>query len=110
MVFGLIVSVLNLVDIRRIMYHNRPISANVIKQTYIFPLFASLIMGVLVYFSYIGIQKVLPRIVALLLSIFIGMLAYLILVLKLHVVNENEYADLPMGKRIVRLGRKLHLL
>ncbi|MBO4476932.1 MAG: polysaccharide biosynthesis protein [Lachnospiraceae bacterium] len=110
MVFGLIVSALNLIDIRRIMYHNRPISANVIKQTYIFPLVASLIMGVLVYFSYIGIQKVLPRIVALLLSIFIGMLAYLIIVLKMHVVNENEYADLPMGKRIERLGRKLHLL
>ena len=110
MVFGLIVSALNLIDIRRIMYHNRPISANVIKQTYIFPLFASLIMGALVYFSFLGIQKVLPRIVALLLSVFIGMLAYLIIVLKMHVVNENEYADLPMGKRIERLGRRLHLL
>ena len=110
MVFGLVVSALNLLDIRIILYHERSVSSVSLKKIYLFPLIASAIMGGIVYVSYMGLSAVLHRIIALVLSILIGMLVYLICVLKMHVVDEDEFGDLPMGKRIERFGRKLHLL
>ena len=110
MVFGLIVSALNLVDIQAIMRRERAGTHASIRQMYVFPLIASLVMGFFVWLSYTGMRSVLPNFAALILSVLIGMFIYLICVLKMHVINTNEYADLPMGKRIERLGKKLHLL
>ena len=110
MVFGFIVSGLNLLDIQNIMRKNRSGAQTSIRQMYVFPLIASLIMGGFVWLVYIVIKRVLPSFVALLASVLIGMLIYLICVLKMHVINEHEYADLPMGKRMQRFGKRLHLI
>ena len=52
----------------------------------------------------------IDTLIAMIFALVIGMFIYLICVQKMHVINTNEYADLPMGKRIERLGKKLHLL
>jgi len=110
MVFGFTVSGLNLLDIRKIVFRGKRLSPTVIKQTYLFPLFASVVMGGFVYVAHLGLRKILPGAIALILSILIGMLVYLILILKMHVINKNEFDDIPMGKRIERFGKKLRLL
>lgn len=110
MVFGFIVSGLNLLDIQNILRKNRSGAQTSIRQMYVFPLIASLIMGGFVWLAYIVLKRVLPSFVALLASVLIGMLIYLICVLKMNVINEHEYADLPMGKRMQRFGKRLHLI
>ncbi|MGN0341578.1 MAG: polysaccharide biosynthesis C-terminal domain-containing protein [Roseburia sp.] len=82
-----------------------------IRKTYLIPAISSAIMGVAVYFCYQFIQKISGiNAVSTLVSIVIGILIYVIMMLLLRGLGEEELSRFPKGAALVRFFKKLHLL
>lgn len=79
-----------------------------IKSTFVLPLIASLVMGVVAW----GINELLIKvgahsIIALGVSLVSAVLIYGVLVLLLQVFSDEELPELPMGTRILKLSKKI---
>lgn len=74
------------------------------------PLIASVSMGVCAYFSY-KLLMLLTHIGALstMISIFIAMIVYLLLLLKLNILSKSEIEMLPSGKKIYNFLERVHI-
>ncbi len=105
-VFGICMCVLNDLSIRKIMdYHQE------IRKTFLLPILASAIMGVIVWIVHHALLSVTGiRVLAMVVCIVIGIVVYFVLLLLLKCVDEVELAGMPMGRRLVKVGKKLHLL
>lgn len=76
--------------------------------TYIKPLFASAAMGLVCMIVYKIAFFIIPKnSIAALLSIFVGMLVYLLLILTLRILRKDDYELLPGGSKIKALEKKL---
>jgi stage V sporulation protein B len=113
-VFGFVVSVLNYFSI---------VEASNFRgsflKTYLLPLAASLVMGMCVYIVNFLITKglgvvihraSLVRLVAVCVSVVIGVLVYFVTALVFHAVDEMDLLDMPMGARLIRAAKRMHLL
>lgn len=79
-----------------------------IKRQFLFPVTASVGMGIAVYFIY-KISVSLGNTAATLLSICAGVLIYLVAVLKLKMFTEEDYLTLPAGNKILAVLKKFNL-
>lgn len=104
-IFSLVITILNAFSLRKHLSYKQEI-----LKTFILPAVASLLMGVVSYFSYHLINKISSNTFATISSIFISIIIYGILLLVLKVVDESELYRLPKGKSIVNIAKKLHLL
>lgn len=104
--FPLVVSILNWIAIRRYLHYHQ----EVIK-TFLVPCAASLIMGVATYLIYKGLFILLHRnTVCVLLSIIIAIILYIILILLFKGMTEEEICNMPLGRTLAKIAKKLHLL
>lgn len=81
-----------------------------INQTLIKPLVASIIMGVLSYYSYKLINGYFGNSISTILTIIIAVVAYLLLVLVLGIFKREDYHMLPYGDKIYNVLLKLKLV
>ncbi len=113
-VFGFVVSALNYFSIVEATNFRSPW-----LKTIFLPLAASAIMGLVVYFLNLGLTIVLSllvgnativRLIAVCISILIGIIIYFVLALLFKAVDESDLLDMPMGLRLIRLAKSLGLL
>ncbi len=104
--FGLIMSFLNALSIRRYAGYRQEII-----KTFLIPALASALMGVTVWGVHYVLEYVLRvNFIATVLSIVIGAMVYFALMLLLKGMGEKELRRLPKGYLLVRLAKKMHLL
>lgn len=81
-----------------------------VKMIIVKPLISALVMGVVVFFAYKGLFMLLgSNGVATIVSVFIGIAVYGIMVLKTKTIERNEMMSLSMGRKIARICDKLRL-
>lgn len=105
-VFGLSMCILNAVSIQKIMQYRQEY-----KKTFVLPLACSAVMGAAVWgldqLIYLGTKKSL---LAMVVSIAVGIFLYFVLLLLLKCVDEVELSSMPFGRTLASFGKKLHLL
>lgn len=82
-----------------------------VDKTFIRPLTASVIMGVITYAVHLILDLMIGgRFLPTILSIFIAVIVYAICILKLGALSDEDIYALPQGRKIHRICKKLHLL
>ena len=105
-VYGLCVCILNELALRR--YSGARVD---LQKTYIIPLFASIVMGIVVFVGYELIYRLLnSNAIATLISICLGIAVYFVLLLQMKGLTESELERMPKGHLLIRIANKLHLL
>ena len=104
--YPFVVCVLNAISVERhIHYHQE------YRTTFIVPAIASTVMGACAYLIYrVGYATVHSNVIACLLSIVVAVVVYFVLILLLGGLTESDLPDFPMGMRIGRVAKKLHLM
>ena len=104
--FPMLISILNWYCVKKYVGYKQEVG-----KTFLVPLIASGVMGMAAWGSYkaitiFGTGKIV-MIIALIVSVAIAVIVYGILMLAMHCFEKDELYDLPMGGRIVTIGRKL---
>ena len=82
-----------------------------IMDTFIKPLIASAVMGVIAYLVWFGLDKLIGgRWIPICVALAVAVVVYVVVVLKIGTLSEDEITALPMGVRLLRYCKKLHLL
>lgn len=82
-----------------------------IMDTFIKPLIASAVMGVIAYLVYFGLDKLIGgRWIPICVVLAVAVVVYVVVVLKIGTLSEDDITALPMGVRLLRYCKKLHLL
>ena len=106
MLFGLTMCMLNSACISDYLQYRQEI-----KKTFVLPSVASAIMGVAAWGVYqLGYRLFSSNAFATILAIVIAVAVYGVLLLLLKCVDEVELYDFPMGGRLAKLAKKMHLL
>lgn len=74
------------------------------------PLFASVIMGILVFFAYKGISAVLGGFIGIITSLVIGVLIYSFTLILIRGITEKEIKVLPGSRTLLTFYRRLNRL
>lgn len=104
--FALMVCILNWNAIAKLLNYKQEV-----KKTFIIPCVSAVIMGlgtVIAYniiYSLIGINSI-----STLFAIFVAVIVYFPTLLLLKGITEEEIQAMPMGRKLVQIARKLHLL
>lgn len=104
-IFSLCMCILNAKDIAK---------ANGYKQerdkTFFKPVTASVIMGIATYASYLIFDIFIGGRIATLIAIMVALLVYVVSLLKLGGLSEDELRSMPKGNLIVPICKKFHLI
>lgn len=104
--FALVVCILNWIAIGRSLNYKQET-----KTTFLLPLAASAIMGAVACAAYYGINTLVhSNKLALLVSVPLAMLVYGVLIVLLKAVTEDELVDMPFGRKLLGLCKKVHLM
>ena len=105
MVFALLMCILNARSLRKYLRYRQEI-----LYTFIRPLEASIIMGVLAFFFHELMKKVSGRSFDLVVTILFAVVVYVILLFVLHIINEKKLRMMPGGAKAVRVLKRFHLI
>lgn len=94
-VFSLSMCILNARTLSRTIQYKQEV-----KQTFVIPLYAAIIMGVAVIGSYYGAELIMPKKLATILSIAVAMIAYIVSLIKLGAIRIDEI------RSILKLNKK----
>ncbi len=112
--FALVVCVLNSLSIRKFLRYRQEY-----KKTFLIPTACSAVMGIVSYGIYFGIHSLFPNHMAdsrMGLAVAVGLAicgavgVYGLLLLRFGGFTDRELRDMPMGSRILRVARRLHLM
>ena len=68
-------------------------------------------MGAAAYGVYRGVTLVIhSNVLGTLLAVLVAVAVYGVLLIKLHCIEEDEMYSMPMGRKLTRICRKLHLM
>ena len=82
-----------------------------IMDTFIKPLIASAVMGIVTYAAHLALDLLIGgRWINRYTYSFIAMIVYVVVVLKIGTLSDEDIEALPMGARLLRLCRRLHLM
>ena len=82
-----------------------------VKKTFLIPALSAGIMGVIVYVVYMVLQMLTNfNALSTIFSILIGACSYFVLMLVLKGLNEEDLLSFPGGRKLISLGRNMHLL
>ena len=104
-VFSLLVSVLNWIDIRRNTGYRQEIF-----RTFIVPLLASIIMGLVIGIEYFILKKFIRYEIATIIAVLTGVVVYFVSLLLLKGVRESEIRSFPGGNMMAGIARFFHLI
>lgn len=104
--YPLVVCILNAISVQHHIHYRQEY-----KTTFIIPAAASAVMGACAYLIYrVGYATVHSNVIACLLAIPAAVIIYFVLILLLGGLTESDLPDFPMGMRIGRVAKKLHLM
>lgn len=104
--FALVVCILNWRAIGRYLRYKQEV-----RTTFLLPLAAAAVMGIAAILAYRGIYALISsNALAMLVSVPLAMAVYGALIMVLRAVTEEELRDMPLGGRLIRVGRMFHLL
>lgn len=104
--FALLVCILNWFSIGKNMEYKQEV-----VKTFIIPAIASVLMGVITAFAYKILHGILPSTtICLVIAIVIAVAIYSVLIILMKAVGEEEILEMPFGRKILRLCKKIHLL
>ena len=82
-----------------------------IVHTFVKPLIAALVMGVVAYAVHLVLDLLIGgRYIPTIIAILAAVVVYFVIVLKIGTLSEDDIEALPMGARLLRLCKHLHLL
>lgn len=89
---------------------NLPLNMSLSK--YVFkPIISSSVMGVLAFLIYKAVMLVLPvNIIAVAVSVVCAVCIYIVLTLKMNILEKSEIEELPAGAKLSKLFKKLKLI
>ena len=101
--FPLIISALNWYAVSKHLHYTQEII-----KTFLVPLLSSLIMGIIVFLTYSGLNFLIDfNLISTLCSILIGSIAYFILLALLRCFSTEELKEMPLGTKMARLLKPL---
>ena len=104
--FALVVCILNWFSIKRALRYRQEI-----LTTFLLPLLASFFMGGAALGIYYGTFSLTQKnSISMLVTVPFAMMVYAVLILLLRVVTEEELPQMPFGRKILILSKKLRLL
>ncbi len=104
--FALVVCILNWFSIKRALRYRQEI-----LTTFLLPLLASFFMGGAALGIYYGTFSLTQKnSISMLVTVPFAMMVYAVLILLLRVVTEEELPQMPFGRKILVLSKKLRLL
>ena len=104
--FSFMMCILNGLSIRKYLKYRQEI-----KRTFLVPGISAIIMGGVVYGIYFLMMKLIRiNAVSVIVSIVIGVCVFFFFLLLLRGLREKELASFPMGNKLVKLAKKLHLM
>lgn len=104
--FALVVCILNWIAIGRALHYRQEV-----KTTFLLPLAAALIMGAAALAVYTALHTVTASsTLSLLITVPIAMAVYGVLIILMKAVTEEELPDMPFGRKLLVLCKKLHLM
>ena len=80
------------------------------KRTFMIPLSAAAIMGVITFIINLIVGAFAPKSVATIISVLIAMAVYGVSLLKLGALTPNEIIALPKGSKLLGILQKVHLV
>ena len=81
-----------------------------IVHTFIKPLIAAVIMGVVTYAVHLVLDLLIGgRFIPTIAAILVAVVVYIVIALKIGTLSEDDIEALPMGARLLRLCRRLNL-
>lgn len=104
-VFALCMCILNIRAIHKANGHRQEM-----EKTFVKPLLAAVIMGVVTYAVHLVLDLLIGGRIPTILSILAAVAVYAVGILKLGALSPEDIRDLPQGRKILRICRKLHLL
>lgn len=109
-IYSLLMCILNAIAVRKYLGYRQEVT-----KTFLLPVWASLIMGIVVLGVYYGLSVLLPdgyigNALAVAAAIALGAVVYFASVLKLGVMKKEELLGLPAGSKIVKIAVKCHLI
>ncbi|MDO4623415.1 MAG: polysaccharide biosynthesis protein [Eubacteriales bacterium] len=104
-IFSVVCCILNIFSMRKYLQTRLEV-----RKTYLEPLAASAVMGAAAWGIYYGLFRLTRRpFICLLLAILAAVLVYMILYVKVSGISEEEMRRFPMGSKIVKVLRKMHV-
>ena len=108
--FALFMCILNGAAIRKYLRYRQEV-----KKTFLLPALCALIMGCACYGASFGLSRLLPQGrlwlgVQVLAAVLVAVAVYGVCLIKLGAVDEVELYDMPSGRRLIRVARKVRLL
>lgn len=104
--FALVVCVLNWRSIGRALHYRQEV-----RTTFLLPLLAASVMGAAAWGVYQGVFALTGlNFAAMLISIPLAMVVYAVLIVVLRAVTEDELPEMPFGRRLLVLFKKVHLM
>ena len=102
--FPLVVCILNALSVKKHLDYRQDM-----VKTFVVPVACSCVMGVLALGTYFLVHLLCHRyVIALFAAILVAVAVYLLLILASKCFDEQELKELPFGRKILVLGRKLH--
>jgi len=105
MIFALLMCILNARSLRKYLRYRQEI-----RYTFIKPVEASIIMGVLAFFFQEMLNRVSGHSYDIVITILFAIIVYVILLFAMKIINEKKLRMIPGGTRLVPVLKKLHLL
>ena len=103
--FALIMCILNAMAIRKhAQYHQE------LVKTFGIPALCAGIMGVILFIAYQLASMVMHIVFATCLSIILGVIVYFVLLIAFRGVSEKELREVPMGSKIIKAAKIIHIL
>lgn len=103
MVFPFIVSILNWYSIHKETGYRQEIT-----NTFVKPALFSAMMGILGYFVYVGLSKLIPvQSINLLLTVALSVIFYAALMILTRTISKEELVELPLGNKVIGLLLKM---
>lgn len=105
-VFALIMCFLNQYKIRRVCGFKLNL-----KRTFLKPVAASAAMGAVTYAVYLLLDLLIGgRVIPTVVAVIVAVIVYAVIILKIGTLTEDDIEALPMGTRLLRYCKKLHLI
>lgn len=104
-IFAFTVCIFNIYQIKKYTRYRQEL-----LKTFIIPVFASLLMGLICYYSQKLMRIVIPGKISTFFAIILGVIIYFILLLFFKVIGENELKMIPKGHKIISVLKKYNLL
>lgn len=104
-IFSLSMCILNSRSIKRATNYRQEV-----KQTFLIPLEAAAIMGIITFAANYVIGNILPEKMTTLIALMIAVAVYAVCLLKFGALTPSEIRSMPKGAQIYKLLNKFHLI